>query len=125
MTKEELQKLAEMRLEDAQVLLERRRPSGAYYLAGYAVECALKACIAKRTEEGNFPHSHDLVKLLDDARLRDMFEERSRHDMEFGSSWGLVKDWSVSSRYAIHDEQVARDMINCSRKVLECLKLNW
>jgi len=28
---------------------------GAYYLAGYAVECALKACIAKGTQRFEFP----------------------------------------------------------------------
>jgi hypothetical protein len=39
--------LAELRAEEARVLLRSRRQLGAYYLAGYAVECALKACIAK------------------------------------------------------------------------------
>jgi HEPN domain-containing protein len=35
------------------VLLEAGLYAGAYYLAGYAVECALKACIAKKTARGN------------------------------------------------------------------------
>src|SRR5919106_3680906 len=30
-------------------------PSGAYYLAGYAVECGLKACIAKQVRRHEFP----------------------------------------------------------------------
>ena len=45
---------------------------GAYYLAGYAVECALKACIAKGTLRGEFPdkkrvdssYSHNLRELF-------------------------------------------------------------
>jgi hypothetical protein len=51
----QLQQLAEERSLDAQVLLSGGRWSGAYYLAGYAVECALKACIAKLTGEHDFP----------------------------------------------------------------------
>lgn len=41
----ELKQLAEDRLLDAQGLLSLGRWSGAYYLAGYAVECGLKACV--------------------------------------------------------------------------------
>jgi hypothetical protein len=43
----EPQRLAKERISDAKVLLGARHWVGAYYLAGYAVECALKACIAK------------------------------------------------------------------------------
>jgi hypothetical protein len=28
---------------------------GAYYLAGYTVDCAIKASVAKRTQEHDFP----------------------------------------------------------------------
>jgi hypothetical protein len=41
----EFQKLADLRAREAGVLLAARCYDGAYYLAGYAVECALKACI--------------------------------------------------------------------------------
>ncbi len=43
MNRAELQRLAKDRLLDAKALFAARRWSGAYYLAGYAVECALKA----------------------------------------------------------------------------------
>lgn len=36
---------AKVRLGDAKALVGRKRWSGAYYLCGYAVECALKACL--------------------------------------------------------------------------------
>jgi HEPN domain-containing protein len=49
MTRKDLQKLAAIRLKEAKLLLAANAPDGAYYLAGYAVECALKACIAKAT----------------------------------------------------------------------------
>ena len=65
MTRRDLQELAEVRLEGARALTDAGRSqaltiSGAYYLAGYAIECALKACIAKQYHEHEFP---DLKKM--------------------------------------------------------------
>jgi hypothetical protein len=40
------QQLAELRLAEARALHAEGLYSGAYYLAGYAIECALKAKIA-------------------------------------------------------------------------------
>ena len=40
-----IRRLAEDRVLDAGALLKESRWSGAYYLAGYAVECGLKACV--------------------------------------------------------------------------------
>jgi HEPN domain-containing protein len=51
MNRTDLQQLAELRIKEARILLDGDSYSGAYYLAGYAIECALKACIAKRTKE--------------------------------------------------------------------------
>ncbi len=47
MNRSDLQNLATIRLRDAEVLLDNGRYDGAYYLLGYVIECALKACIAK------------------------------------------------------------------------------
>ncbi|MDR3622408.1 MAG: HEPN domain-containing protein [Paludisphaera borealis] len=44
----ELQRMTEERTRDAEVLLAGGRWAFAYYVAGYAVECALKACLLKR-----------------------------------------------------------------------------
>ena len=46
-TRSEFQELAEQRLVEAKALLDQGQWDGAYYLAGYAVELALKACIIK------------------------------------------------------------------------------
>ena len=43
--------LAEQRLAEAELLLANGFWSGAYYLAGYALECALKAKIASSFRE--------------------------------------------------------------------------
>jgi HEPN domain-containing protein len=72
MNRNDFQQLSELRLKEAKALLAAGFPEGAYYLAGYAVECALKACIARKTQEFDFPekkrvndsHTHDLGKLL-------------------------------------------------------------
>jgi HEPN domain-containing protein len=53
--RKDLQFLARARLTEARALLDAGHPDGAYYLAGYAVECALKACIAKATQRHEFP----------------------------------------------------------------------
>jgi HEPN domain-containing protein len=50
MNRADFHKLAEIRIKEARVLLDRKCYAGAYYLAGYAVECALKACIARKTQ---------------------------------------------------------------------------
>ena len=73
-----LQEIAELRLQESRALLAAGFPDGAYYLAGYVVECALKACIAKRTREHDFPekklandsHTHNLKELLRLAELK-------------------------------------------------------
>src|SRR6266545_3010776 len=48
MNRLEWRQLAERWLKDAKILLDNRRWSAAYYLAGYAVECGLKACVLAR-----------------------------------------------------------------------------
>src|SRR5262245_42999004 len=69
-------RLAEIRIVEARVLIDNRKYDGGYYLAGYAVECGLKACIAKLTKVYDFPpksvneyYTHDLEKLVKTAGL--------------------------------------------------------
>ena len=72
-------------LKEAHALLERGLSDGAFYLAGYAVECALKACIAKGTLRGEFPdkkkvessHSHNLLQLRKVAGLDEAFSAQA------------------------------------------------
>ncbi|WP_367997183.1 HEPN domain-containing protein [Planktothrix pseudagardhii] len=55
MNRQDFQDLAETRRKEAKVLLDNHQYSGAYYLSGYVIECALKACIAKKTRKYDFP----------------------------------------------------------------------
>ena len=77
MNRTDLQQLARLRLREARVLLDNRHYEGAYYLLGYAIECAFKACIARQTRRFDFPdrkfvhdiYTHDLNKLLNVSGL--------------------------------------------------------
>jgi HEPN domain-containing protein len=96
-----------LRLKEAKALLAAGFPEGAYYLAGYAVECALKACIARKTQEFDFPerkrvndsHTHDLGKLLVLAGLSEDLQLEFAGDAAMEWRWGIVRDWSEESRY--------------------------
>lgn len=107
MNRSDLQKLARMRIKEAKVLLDGGCFEGAYYLAGYAVECALKACIAKRTRRYDFPdkkvandvYCHELTRLLGFAGLAPEMNREENANSAVWVNWGVVKDWSETKRY--------------------------
>ncbi|NER38125.1 MAG: HEPN domain-containing protein [Oscillatoria sp. SIO1A7] len=118
LNRSQLQKLALIRLKEAKVLLDNDLYSGAYYLSGYVIECALKACIAKRTREFDFPdkktvldsYSHDLEKLVKTARIEVLLKEHLENEPEFEKNWSCVKDWSEESRYKEYNPEKANDI---------------
>ena|SRR5947209_547376 len=108
MNRSDFQRLTKLRLKEAKVLLDWKCYEGAYYLAGYAVECALKACIAKKTKRFEFPpkekvvrdfYRHDLPLLVHSAGLESDLDEETRLVIEFDVYWGHVKTWSEQVRY--------------------------
>ena len=120
MNRDDFRSLAQVRLSEAKVLLKAGRPDGAYYLAGYAVECALKACIARETKRYDFPdrakaqdsHTHDLKLLVRVARLEVGRVERVKHDAEFGDNWEIVQRWSERSRYERKTLEAAKSLLD-------------
>jgi HEPN domain-containing protein len=106
MNRTDFQQIAELRLRESRALLDAGFADGAYYLAGYAVECALKACIAKRTMQHDFPekgsakyYSHDLEDLLEFAKLKLDLEQDSLVDKTLRTQWTILQNWSEESRY--------------------------
>ena len=102
--KSDFQAIAEKRMREARILLAANEPDGAYYLGGYAVECALKACIIKKLnitdewQDRNFSdqcYRHDLVVLL---RLADL-DPAMNGSQAVNLKWDQVKDWKETSRY--------------------------
>lgn len=109
MNQDDLRRLSQIRVEEARVLLAAGLGSGADYLAGYAVECALKAFIARRTLACDFPreqlvldsHTHDIEKLVTLTELRADRDVDIRVDPNRKDNWGLVGTWTESARYNI------------------------
>jgi HEPN domain-containing protein len=131
MNRNDFQRLAEIRLKDAEVLIENRQFDGAYYLSGYAIECALKACIAKNTREYDFPpnantvkkiYTHNLTSLVGEAGLR---VEGSIVEI----SWAVVKDWSEQHRYQMHTEMEVQGLYSAvadpQEGVFQWIKQYW
>lgn len=138
MNRVDLQKIADIRAAEARMLLDGGSFLGAYYLAGYAVECALKACIAKQIKEHDFPdkkfivdsHTHKLTELLGLAGLRQRHSEYIRQDQAFALNWAVVKDWTPEERYSLSiTEKKARDLFDAvtdqKSGILPWLKTHW
>ena len=137
LTKKDLEKLAELRLEDSLFLLKAGRSSSAYYLAGYAVELALRACISKLFQSNVIPdksfvsaiYSHSLESLLGTAGLLPQFKADTITDTQFAAYWGIVSKWTEASRYEIWDQVSAATLIQAindpAHGVFQWVKKHW
>lgn len=108
LTRKDFQRLAELRVREAAALLRTRNPIGSYHLSGYAIECALKACIAKMARRHEFPlradyvrrlYTHNLEELLKLANLEKQLEDDMRSNVALARNWGVVRIWNEESRY--------------------------
>lgn len=114
------------RLKDARKLLENDRATGAVYLAGYAVECILKALLLSAVPE----RRHDQVV--------ETFRGRRGHDYEWlrnecieqggihfspkvNHGLFLVDAWSTDLRYSpgTEDTDGAREFLNATAMIVE------
>lgn len=133
MNRTSLQEISRVRRREAAALLKARQFPGAYYLLGYAVECALKACIAKQIRRHDFPdkgfvnksYSHHLESLLGLAGLSQALEGDIRSSKALELNWAIVKDWSETSRYETDiTESQARDLYSAATARSHGI-LNW
>jgi HEPN domain-containing protein len=107
MNRSDFQNISKIRVKEARALIDKGFYSGAYYLLGYAVECALKACIASKTKKFDFPdkklvnqsYTHDLVTLLRLSGLEPELENEIKQNSALNFNWTTVKDWSEDYRY--------------------------
>jgi hypothetical protein len=119
------------------VLLGAGHWDGAYYLCGYAVECALKACIARRVRRYDFPdrdlatqsYSHNLAQLVRVAGLESQLQADLGGDPALAVNWAVVKDWAERSRYERRRAQEARDLYAATADrrhgVLRWIRRHW
>src|SRR5271157_4696817 len=102
----DFEKLIALRMKEAKLLLDKKDWDGACYLAGYAVEFALKIrIISQLMKSDSFPdkklaenfYKHDLTVLRKLAGLDDEMDG----DAAVSVQWEIVKDWTEQSRYEI------------------------
>ena len=137
MTRRELQRLSALRLKEAYVLLSAGCPEGAYYLAGYAAECAFKACIARKTLRHEFPDldrareswTHSLPQLARSADLELELNQSDKSSSPLHANWRLVREWKEGSRYERRTLKEAQGLIDAlaDRKygIVSWLKRYW
>ena len=135
--KETLTSLAESRLGEAQILLEHERWSGAYYLAGYSVELALKACIANQFGARQIPdpkfvraiYTHAPNELIVRAGLDGLLKKAMNDDFELDRNWRIVSDWREDCRYEMIQRDRAEAMVNSvgdpKSGVLQWIRPHW
>lgn len=119
------------------MLLAAGEWSGSYYLAGYSVECALKACYAKAVRRHDFPDkissrkifTHGLVELVDLAFLKAELDAAMKANLKLEASWNQVRRWTEESRYAIWTKDQAETLIRAIERrrdgVLPWIKQRW
>jgi len=112
--------------------------TGAYYLTGLAVECALKSCLAGAVREHDFPdkdfvnrmYVHNLTKLFElNGALWAQFQTDIKVDAKLNINWSVVKDWDDGKRYEQVDELAARQLYDAATEagsgVLEWVRGKW
>lgn len=107
MFRKDFQDLAGIRIREARALLGVHLFNGAYYIGGLAaVECALKACLARKTERYEFPdltrtrglYTHNLEDLVKQADLQDAMRKA---DMAIQEAWARARSWKVEVMYQL------------------------
>jgi hypothetical protein len=120
----DLRQLALKRVRDAKALIDGGRWEFAYYVAGYAVECALKSCVLARmihtglVFEDKFNAkdclTHDLKTLVRLAGLQQDLDQRLARSVavqdSFHANWGIVNLWTVTARYVPKTEAEAKEL---------------
>ncbi len=128
---------ADAHCKAAKTLLDAKQFSPAYYLAGLAIEFALKARIARRFKAATWPeksfvasiYDHDLAKLIQYAELEKQRLAEEARSPTFRTYWNTVKTWRIDSRYKDWSGAEARDMVEAVAKrgtgVLAWIRKHW
>ena len=130
--------MAALRLKEAKILLQNQCWEGAYYLAGYAAECALKSCIAKHTQRHEFPdwdrvkdsYTHNLETLIRLAELTEVVKDAATKYPELNANWKIVREWGKENRRyerasRTDAEELLRAVGDRSHGVLRWLRQYW
>ncbi|WP_165233325.1 hypothetical protein [Aquisphaera insulae] len=134
------QQLSRERVKDAELLLGGGQWAGAYYLAGYAVECGLKSCVlafVERNPDVIFLDrkysekcwTHDIGVLVALADLQSSRVADSLANPALEVNWGIVLTWSEKARYELIGEARARRLHEAvahdPNGVLPWIRMRW
>ncbi len=104
-TRNELKKLAKLRLKEAETLFDAGLYDGAVYVSGYVIEFALKARICKLLDTEEYPSTgkfksvyavHDFEQLLFLSGLK---KKSSLAHVDLHTNWSIIIPWSPEMRY--------------------------
>ncbi len=134
------QQLAERWLIDAKSLLDDRRWSTAYYVAGYAVECGLKACVLARVaatpevifDDRKFSEkcwTHSIRGLIDVAGLTAVLAADTAVNPRLTRNWSVAKEWRETSRYDTSThwqaKKLYRSITDKANGVMSWIRVRW
>jgi HEPN domain-containing protein len=144
MTRPEFQQIALLRLDEAEVLLVQGKYDGCCYLAGYALELALKAVICSRMDNDSFFEVlksetarafkiHNLAELVILAGLSKEYKELNIKNNVLLIYWEYIKNdikWSEQLRYqmGITKDQAEKMILAINdpiNGILEWIKKYW
>jgi hypothetical protein len=138
LNRETLQLLADSRIGEAQVLLQHKHWTGAYYLTGLGVECALKACLARAVQQHDFPdksfinkaYTHNLEELAKlDGELWVQLNDEISVNSTLQDNWRTVRQWDDEKRYKVVEEAEAMSLYSATTEpvsgMLEWIRGRW
>lgn len=138
--KAEWQQLAERWIGDAKALLDARRWSAAHYVAGYAVECGLKACVVARIatepevvfKDRKFSEpcwTHKIPELVELVGLKVVLDADEKANAVLRKNWLVAKDWRETSRYETTSHQKAKKLYDAltdsTNGVMPWIRRHW
>lgn len=138
-TGEQLKGLAQDRLDEAKLMYQNNFYQGAYYLAGYAAEFALKALICKRlgvevfiggaglAEVAKALQTHHLPTLMVFSGLFLALQEEKINNETLFKAWSKVSEWTEQRRYMPLEcsQQTVSNFINATEKVMQWILNNY
>ena len=117
-SRNELRKIARVKLKDAEILYKNRRYDNAIYLCGYAIEAVLKARICRTLKWDGFPETRGEFQSYQSFRTHDLNILLSLSGVEakilteHRLEWADVSMWSPEMRYLPVGTTQQSDVLN-------------
>lgn len=108
-------------MKDAKLLLDGGQWAAAYDMAGYAIECGLKACVLAYVEanpdivyrERRYSEkcwTHDIGALVEAGGLESIRRADADANPLLALNWVIVQNWDEQTRYQFKSEQDAKEL---------------